>query len=100
MNAPWNLSQTLAELQTQGLARLDAQLLLLHVLDKPQTERGWLLSHDTDALPQACADALHALARRRLAGEPLAYLTGRKDFYGLTLQVTPDVLVPLSLIHI
>ncbi len=94
MNAPWNLSQTLAELQAQGLARLDAQLLLLHVLDKPQTERGWLLSHDTDALPQACADALHALARRRLAGEPLAYLTGRKDFYGLTLQVTPDVLVP------
>ena len=94
MNALLDLSQTLVLLQAQGLARLDAQLLLLHVLGKLQTERGWLLAHDADALPQACADTLQALARRRLAGEPLAYLTGKKDFYGLELQVSPDVLVP------
>jgi release factor glutamine methyltransferase len=89
-----NLSQTLVRLQAQGLERLDAQLLLLHVLNKPQSDRGWLLSHDTDNLPVASADLLRALARRRLAGEPLAYLTGGKDFYGLNLHVSPDVLVP------
>jgi len=39
-------------------------------------------------------DALEALARRRLAGEPVAYLTGRREFWSLELEVTPDVLVP------
>ncbi|MDR3368005.1 MAG: peptide chain release factor N(5)-glutamine methyltransferase [Rhodoferax sp.] len=88
------LAQTLANLQKRGLDRLDAQLLLLHVLSIPITQRGWLLAHDTDLLPAASADRLQALAQRRLAGEPLAYLTGSKAFYGLDLRVTPDVLVP------
>lgn len=91
---PLTLSQALHAMQQQGLDRLDAQLLLLHVLGLPDTQRGWLLAHDTDALPAAHAAALQTLAQRRLAGEPLAYLTGRKAFYSLTLHVTPDVLVP------
>jgi release factor glutamine methyltransferase len=92
--ATTTLAQTLADLQSRGLDRLDAQLLLLHVLDFPVTQRGWLLAHDTDLLPAASADRLLALAQCRLAGEPLAYLTGSKAFYGLDLRVTPDVLVP------
>ena len=63
-----NLAQTLADLQSRGLDRLDAQLLLLHVLDLPVTQRGWLLAHDTDLLPATSTDHLLALAQRRLAG--------------------------------
>ncbi len=82
--------------QASGLDRLDAQLLLLHVLGKSDAQRGWLLAHDTDLLPAGCSATLSTLAQRRLAGEPLAYLTGNKSFYGLNLQVSADVLVPRS----
>jgi len=89
-----NISQTLTRLQARGLDRLDAQLLLLHVLGQAPSQRAWLLAHDSDELPQACTVLLEQLVKRRLAGEPLAYLTGQKEFYGLTLQVNPHVLVP------
>ena len=88
------LAQTLAELQLQGLDRLDAQLLLLHVLGQPSHQRGWLLAHDTDMLALAPAARLKTLTMRRLTGEPLAYLTGHKEFFGLDLQVDARVLVP------
>lgn len=97
MNSPTSsttLGQTLQGLQLKGLDRLDAQLLLLHVLGRSEQERGWLLAHDTDLLSADHAGQLQALAQRRLAGEPLAYLTGRKAFYGLELHVGPEVLVP------
>ena len=89
-----NLGQTLAELQTRGLDRLDAQLLLLHLLGRPSNQRGWLLLHDRDPLPPALTTALEPLVQRRLRGEPLAYLTGHKEFFGLDLQVDARVLVP------
>ena len=92
--SPATLAQALAELQQRGLDRLDAQLLLLHVLGQSPTQRGWLMAHDTDPLPPTNATTLNTLAQRRLAGEPLAYLTGYKAFFGLDLQVSPDVLVP------
>jgi release factor glutamine methyltransferase len=88
------LGRTLASLQTRGVDRLDAQLLLLHLLDKPATQRGWLLSHDDAPLPIPLATTLESLVQRRLAGEPLAYLTGHKEFFGLDLQVDGRVLVP------
>lgn len=88
------LGQTLASLQIRGLDRLDAQLLLLHVLDKPASQRGWLLAHDSDPLPTESAVSLETLVQRRLAGEPLAYLTGHKEFFGLDLRVDDRVLVP------
>ncbi|WP_374675968.1 peptide chain release factor N(5)-glutamine methyltransferase [Ideonella sp.] len=75
----------------QGLDRLDAQLLLGHVLARP---RAWLIAHDGDPLPAASAEAFARLCARRSAGEPLAYLVGEREFHGLTLQVTPAVLVP------
>ena len=93
-STPVNLAQTLAALQTAGLERLDAQLLLLHVLGHAPTQRGWLLAHDTDLLPPERAAVLATLVQRRLQGEPLAYLTGYKEFFGLVLQVDSRVLVP------
>ncbi|SIT16160.1 peptide chain release factor N(5)-glutamine methyltransferase [Achromobacter sp. MFA1 R4] len=73
------------------LPRLEVRMLLEHVLDKP---RAWLLAHDTDALAPEAAAAYEALALRRLAGEPMAYLLGRREFMGHMFRVTPDVLIP------
>jgi release factor glutamine methyltransferase len=88
------IAQTLADLLTQGLDRLDAQLLLLHALNQSAHNRAWLLSHDTERVDTPALQRLATLATRRLQGEPLAYLTGRKEFYGLDLQVDARVLVP------
>ena len=88
------LAQALAAAAALGLARLDAQLLLLHVLGRPGSERGWLIAHDDEALAPALQERFLALARRRAADEPLAYLCGEKEFFGLSLQVDPRVLVP------
>ncbi|SFU63760.1 [protein release factor]-glutamine N5-methyltransferase [Polaromonas sp. YR568] len=87
-------AQALAAAQTLGLDRLDAQLLLLHALGKPADARAWLLAHDTDVLPPQTAEDFRALSLRRAAGEPLAYIVGSKEFFGLALQVDARVLVP------
>lgn len=88
------LSQALLDVQSLGLDRLDAQLLLLHALGRPAHDRGWLLAHDSDELPAAAQATLEHCAQRRAAGEPLAYITGHKEFFGLDLQVDARVLVP------
>ena len=74
-----------------GLAPVDAKALLTRVLD---CNRAWLAAHPMDALTQAQANAFAELAQRRRAGEPVAYLTGTREFWGLDLTVTPDVLIP------
>jgi release factor glutamine methyltransferase len=91
---PQTLAQALAWARTQGLDRLDAQCLLLHALGRAEQDRAWLLAHDTDTLPHDAYAALQAHVRRRRQGEPVAYLTGHKEFYGLNLQVDGRVLVP------
>lgn len=91
---PITCDQALAAARALGLDRLDAQLLLLHALGKPADARAWLLAHDTDLLPEAAARQFDALSQRRAAGEPLAYIVGRKEFFGLELQVDSRVLVP------
>ena len=93
---PCFVAHQLIQLQRQGLDRLDAQLLLLHVLQRPAHDRAWLLAHDTDLLAPDTQAALNRLAARRLDGEPLAYLTGHKEFYGLDLVVDARVLDPRS----
>lgn len=87
------LAEALRLALRQGLDTLDAQLLLLGALGRPH-ERAWLRAHDTDALPPAAEQAFAALCQRRLAGEPVAYLLGRKEFFGLDLVVDARVLVP------
>jgi release factor glutamine methyltransferase len=93
MNQP-SYAHALAAAQTLGLDRLDAQLLLLHALGKPGDARAWLLAHDTDLLSEEVAETFRAMSLRRAAGEPLAYIVGSKEFFGLMLQVDARVLVP------
>jgi release factor glutamine methyltransferase len=92
MNA--TLRETLARLQRDGLERIDAQMLVLLALQRAAHDRAWLMAHDGDALPADAAVRLDALVQRRLAGEPMAYLRGDQEFFGLQLQVDPRVLVP------
>ena len=91
---PATVAQALRWAQAQHLDRLDAQLLVLHALGRGAQERAWLLAHDTDAFPEAAHATLQAAVLRRAAGEPLAYITGHKEFFGLDLQVDARVLVP------
>ena len=93
MNTP-TIAQALTQAHTLGLPRIDAQMLLLHVLGRAGADRAWLLAHDTDAIEPAAHAQFIALCQRRAAGEPVAYLTGRKEFYGLALQVDARVLDP------
>jgi release factor glutamine methyltransferase len=89
------LAQVLTQARTLGLERIDAQMLLLHVLGRPDAGRAWLLAHDTDALePTQCKRSSWPCASAAWRGEPVAYLTGRKEFYGLPLQVDARVLDP------
>lgn len=88
------IGQAIQAARSLGLERLEAQLLALHVLGRSPVERAWLLAHSSDAMPEAAQAQLQTLALRRAACEPLAYLTGSKEFYGLTLHVDARVLDP------
>ena len=95
MNTPTaTVRHQLALALQQGLPRIEAQMLLLHVLGRAGTDRAWLIAHDDDLLPPDAQARFAALCARRLAGEPVAYLTGRKAFYGLELEVDARVLDP------
>lgn len=72
-------------------ARLEARVLAGHVM---KVEAAWLIAHDTDIFSNSQSADFHALLGRRLAGEPIAYLTGQREFYGHRFLVTPDVLIP------
>jgi release factor glutamine methyltransferase len=72
-------------------ARLEVQYLLQHVLEKP---RAWLLAHP-EAVPEPQRQQTYtALLARRLAGEPIAYILGAREFYGLNFKVTRATLIP------
>lgn len=81
----------LAQARAAGVDRLDAFLLLSKLLDRPRT---WLIAHDDMAVPASQSARFLQLAAERARGVPLAYLLGEREFHGLLLQVTPDVLVP------
>ena len=77
---------------TQQLGeRLDAELLLLHVVQK---SRSWLLTHADDVLDPDARTAYASLIERRANGEPVAYITGQRGFWSLDLEVTPATLIP------
>ena len=94
MTAITTLRDALAQAQALGLERIDAQLLLLHILNRADAGRAWLLAHDTDTLAPSEQARFAALCQRRAAGEPVAYLRGCKEFYGLTLHIDARVLDP------
>ena len=70
-------------------ARLDAETLLLHALGQ---NRAWLLAHWDDVAPDDVAYL--SLVARRAAGEPIQYITGSSEFFGLPFSVGPGVLIP------
>src|SRR5687767_12009319 len=74
-----------------GVARLDAELLVARAAG---LSRAALFAPDERKLDAAAVARLHDAIARRAAGEPLAYIEGRREFWSLDLQVTPAVLVP------
>jgi release factor glutamine methyltransferase len=72
-------------------ARLEARVLAASAWN---VSPAWLIAHDTDPLRDAQAAPFETLLARRLAGEPVAYLTGTREFYGRPFQVSPAVLIP------
>jgi release factor glutamine methyltransferase len=88
MRTPFTVSRALS---ASGLVPFEAKLLLGHVLGR---DRAWLAAHADQAVNAEQAKTFDTLARRRRDGEPVAYLIGRREFYGLDLEITPDVLIP------
>lgn len=73
---------------TSDTARLDAELLMAHALGVSRSDM--LLRHLDGAVPQE----FEALLDRRAACEPVAYITGEQEFYGLQFEVAPGILIP------
>ncbi len=94
MPIPQSIKATLQIASTQlkmEAAAFEAQLLLQYVLG---VNRAWLIAHENDTLQPNLHKTFEALLNRRLAGEPIAYILGGREFYGLDLLVTPDTLIP------
>ncbi len=84
-----SLSQEFA--QTSDTPALDAQVLAAHVLRRP---RAWLLAHPEEILEADQVAQLDRTARRLVDGEPLPYILGKWEFYGLNFEISPAVLIP------
>ncbi|MGH8647687.1 MAG: peptide chain release factor N(5)-glutamine methyltransferase, partial [Burkholderiales bacterium] len=84
------MSEALARTR-QRIDPADARALLCHALSR---DAAWLIAHANDALDEALREKFEQLARRRATGEPVAYLTGEREFYSLAFKVTPAVLIP------
>jgi release factor glutamine methyltransferase len=83
-----NIGQLMAQ---SGLPLVEARLLLERVLGKT---RAWLIAHADQAVCAAVEQTFAALAQRRTRGEPIAYILGEREFYGLDFAVTRAVLIP------
>jgi release factor glutamine methyltransferase len=83
-----NIGQLIAHC---GLPALEARMLAACVLEK---NSAWLIAHADEAVAAASEKAFVDLAGRRLQGEPMAYILGEREFYGLEFRVTPAVLIP------
>lgn len=84
-------AKQLVEESSRRILRLDAESLLIHVVGR---DRAWLLAHPDAHLLTEQVGRVRELVSRREAHEPLQYLTGRQEFFGLDLCVTEDVLIP------
>jgi release factor glutamine methyltransferase len=78
-------------LDPSSTASRDAELLLMRTLDK---DRAWLLTHTNDRIAPEQLAAYEEKIARRARHEPIQYITGEQEFYGLTLHVSPAVLIP------
>lgn len=85
------LRDATARLVNSDSAKRDAEILLAQVSGK---SRSWLIAFDDSELDSAQLEKLEALLARREAGEPIAYLTGEREFWSLPLSVSPHTLIP------
>ncbi|MBT9331147.1 peptide chain release factor N(5)-glutamine methyltransferase [Paracidobacterium acidisoli] len=85
------LSEGAARLAHLPTGRRDTELLLLRAVGR---DRAWLLTHPDEEISQEHIDCYQAWIRRRAAQEPVQYILGEQEFYGLRFRVTPDVLIP------
>lgn len=83
--------QQLAQFVPPDEASMEAQILLMHVLN---VNRAWLIGHATDTVAASAINTVQSLLQRRLQGEPVAHILGSREFFGLLLKVTPDTLIP------
>lgn len=83
------ITQTLQ--MDKSVSRLEARVLAAHAW---QVSSSWLIAHDTDLLTSLQYAQFQALLERRLRGEPIAYITGKREFFGHSFNVSPDVLIP------
>ena len=92
---PLTVQQAIQFAQVQfGLTRLDAQMLLLHACQLPIHDRAWLLAHGDEVLSFETQKRYLDFLQRRARLEPLAYITGIKEFFGLQLHIDQRVLDP------
>ena len=85
-------AQLITHLQINGdEAKFESQLLLQHVLN---VNRAWLIAHALDSVKEDVYKKFDALLKRRLNGEPIAYILGYREFFGLQLKVSADTLIP------
>jgi release factor glutamine methyltransferase len=77
-------------------ARRDAEMLLLHIVQQhtPERNRAWLIAHGNTVLLSHSQTRFSEFVARRVAGEPIQYIVGETEFFGLPFRVTPDVLIP------
>ena len=86
------MDTTIAEaLVISALESIDARVLLRHVLGVDDV---WLVAHSRDQLTTEQIEKFAAVVVRRRAGEPVAYITGTREFFGLEFNVSPAVLIP------
>ena len=86
-----NLESASRKLAGFPAPRLEAEILLAHALGSP---RSFLYANPDLDLPVRHVDRFRKLVKRRMRGEPMAYITGSREFWSLPLRVTPDVLIP------
>jgi len=92
-----NCSQILEEVPRRfdagrgSISELDAQVLLAHCIGR---DRQFLYAHPEEELSGADEERFRLMIARRMEGEPVAYITGQKEFWSLIFEVTPDVLIP------
>lgn len=78
-------------LSKASLPSIEARILLAYASGRNRT---WLAAHAEATLDPASANAFQAFCKRRVRGEPIAYIVGEREFYGLRLNVNPAVMIP------
>lgn len=91
IDAAWHEARTALKKTYSNEFKLDAQLLLEHVLN---VNHAWLIAHADDEITSEAYQQFATLIQRRIAGEPIAYILGKREFYGLMFTVTPATLIP------